>query len=145
MPARLLPQLLGSQRINGEERKICPIQTRIKVMHMSEALWDIYEREDSMQTGQEPDGKTTEETSTESVETASHSPSNARTTEKTTSPDGSENSTLRLPTTKDFLGLSSTSGVERLSHLINTPHSHLECWCNSSRKQASNDEHGDVE
>ena len=112
---------------------------------MNDPLWDIYAREDSMQTGHEQDGKTTEETSTASAATTSPSHLNARIIEKTTSPDGSENSTPKLPTTKDFLGLSSTSGVERLSHLINTPHSHSGCWCNSSRKQDSNDGHGDVE
>ena len=83
-------------------------------------------------------GQMTVETFTELAENLCHSPSNARTIEETTSPDGSENSTLRLPTMEEFLGQSYTSGMERLSHLLSTPLSHSGCWCSCSRKQDTN-------
>lgn len=80
-------------------------------------------------------GQMTVETFTELAENLSHSPSNARTISGTISRDGSGNSTLRLPTTEEFLGQSYTSGMERLSHLLNTPLSHSGCWCSYSGKQ----------
>ena len=93
-----------------------------------------------MQTEHEQDGPTTEATSTEYQETTSSLPLNAKIIDVTTYPDGLPNYIPKLLTTEDFLGLSSTSAVERLSHLINTPRSHLGCWCNSSKTRGSSSE-----
>ena len=83
-------------------------------------------------------GQMTVETFTELAENLSHSPSNARTISGTISRDGSGNYTLRLPTTEEFLGQSYTSGMERLTHLLNTPLSHSGCWCDSSERLDTN-------
>lgn len=83
-------------------------------------------------------GQMTVETFTELAENLSHSPSNARTTAATTSPDGSRNSTPRLPTMEEFLGVSYTSGMELLMHQRSTPLSHSGCWCDSSERLDTN-------
>lgn len=83
-------------------------------------------------------GQMTVETFTELAENLCHSPSSARTISGTISRDGSGNSWLRLPTTEDFLGVSYTSGMERLTHLLNTPLSHSGCWCDSSERLDTN-------
>lgn len=84
-------------------------------------------------------GKMTEETYMELVENLCRSLLNAKTIEGTTFPAGSRNSTRRLQTTEEFLGQSSTSGMERLAHLLSTPLSHSGCWCDSSGKQGTSD------
>lgn len=68
-----------------------------------------------------------------------HSPSSARTTEEITFPVGLWNSNMRLLTQEEVSALSFTRNMEQLNLKINTPVSHLECWCNLSRKQVTND------
>ena len=64
---------------------------------------------------------------------------NVRTTEETTSPVGLWNSNVRLLTQEEALALSYTRNMGQRNLKINTPVSHLGCWCNLSRKQGTND------
>lgn len=69
------------------------------------------------------------------------SPSSARTTGEITFPVGLWNSNVRLLTQEATLALSSIRNMEQRNLKINTPVSHLGCWCNSSRKQDTNNGH----
>jgi len=64
---------------------------------------------------------------------------NVRTTEETTYPVGLWNSNVRLLTQEEALALSYTKNTGQRNLKINTPASHLRCWCNSSKKQVTND------
>lgn len=73
-------------------------------MHMSESLSTISENAASELTGLALAGLMTGETFTELAALILRSLSNAKTTEETTSQDGSTNSAERLQTLEDFLG-----------------------------------------
>ena len=68
-------------------------------------------------------------------------PSSARTTEETTYPVGLWNSNVRLLTQEEALALSYTRNMGQRNLKINTPVSHLGCWCNSSKRQGTNNGH----
>ena len=63
----------------------------------------------------------------------------ARTTDETIFPDGSWNLNVRLLTQEETSVLLSTRNMAQQNLKINTPRSHSKCWCNSSRKQDTND------
>lgn len=65
--------------------------------------------------------------------------SNAKTTEKTHSPAGLKNSSVRLVTQEEWLGWSSTRNTERQMQEINSALSHCQCSCNCSKKPDTNE------
>ena len=62
----------------------------------------------------------------------------ARITGKTTFQDGCVNCRLKLIMLEDLLAQLSTKNTGQQTLQNNLRVSHLECWCNSSRKQATN-------
>ena len=88
----------------------------------------------------ERDGQMTVETFTAlCLLLVNHSSLSAKTRSELIYRAGLQNSETRSPTQEDFLGHWSTRGAALPEQTTNTPHSHSECWCNSSRKQATND------
>lgn len=82
------------------------------------------------------DGAMTVETYTELLRlVVSHSSLSARTTPVYNWPDGSASYGPRLTTQEELLGYSSTRNGALQMQQSNTPHSHLGCWCNSSKKR----------
>lgn len=61
--------------------------------------------------------------------------SSVRTTDGTTSQDGSPNSTSKLSIQVEVLEQSSIRSTEPPAQKTNTPLSHSGCWCNSSKKR----------
>jgi hypothetical protein len=59
----------------------------------------------------------------------------AKTINVSTLVGGSQNSEPRLLTQAEWLGYSSTRSGALQMQQSNTPHSHLGCWCNSSKKR----------
>lgn len=68
----------------------------------------------------------------------------ARITGKTISQDGCENCKLKLTTLEDLLEQLSTKNMEQQIQKNSMRVSHLECWCNFSRKRVTNDKHSDT-
>lgn len=64
--------------------------------------------------------------------------SSVRTTEGTTFRAGSWNLNVRLLTQEENLVLLSTRSTGQQNQTSSMPLSHLGCWCNSSRKQDTN-------
>jgi len=62
----------------------------------------------------------------------------ARITGKTISQDGCENCKSKLTMLEDLLEQLSIKNMEQQVQKNSMRVSHLECWCNSSRKQATN-------
>lgn len=90
-----------------------------------------------------PDGATTEETFTVSVTMSSvRSLSSARTSALWTFLGGLENSKGNVQQTAVDSVPWSISEKESLTPASSTPHSHSGCWCNSYRKQATDDVDG---
>lgn len=87
-----------------------------------------------------PDGLMTVAMSTGYIiHDSDHSQSSAKITERWHSPRGWANSLGKWLLTAALWVLSSTSEKEWPTQMSSTPHSHSGCWCNSSRKQATND------
>ena len=68
-----------------------------------------------------------------------HSSLSARTRNELIYRAGLSNLETKYPTQEQFLGHWSTRGAALPEQMTSTPHSHSGCWCNSSKKQGTND------
>lgn len=98
-------------------------------------------RGDSLLIGLGQDGKMIVETSTAFyIHHSVHSLSNAKTTRRWRCRGGWMNWIGRSLLTVAVWVLLSTKDEDTQTLKINTPHSHSECWCNSSKQQDTNKE-----